>query len=160
MLFQRQPALLKYALILVLVAIAGCNRTTSPPAPVVTQPAGGSASNGEPLEVVRAQTDALNREDLEAMLATIDPESPAYDRTKEMTGESFRLFELRYTNEKLTLESVSTDEARVRATQLTERISGPAFRNNRIEAVHVLKKRNGVWKISTTELIDIKYLDQ
>lgn len=140
----------KFAIALFTVlALSSCNQS-----PVTTQVA------SDPLAVVRAQADALNRKDLAAAIAPIDPESPIFEPTKEMASKGFQTYDLRYTLKDLTLESMNGDEARVRFVQVTEKVSGPAFRDNRVAGVHALRKRNGEWKIFNTQITKVEYLDK
>lgn len=111
------------------------------------------------LDVVRAETDALNNEDLDASMTFIDPQLESFEKTKNATSMLFENYDLHYTLSNLVAESVSDDEALVRFTQVTEKTAGPDFRNNRIEGVHTLRKRDGGWKISTTKINKIDYLD-
>ena len=138
----------RLSLVLVLVILAGCSKSSTPAAP-------------DPiLAVVRAQADALNRKDLDATMNALDPQSPGYGQVKDMTAKIFQTYDLRYTLSDVALVSVNNDEAHVHFVQLTEKVSGPAFRNNRVEGTHTLKKRNGVWKITDTQAAKVDYLDK
>ena len=96
----------------------------------------GCSNRGSgPLDLVRAHIDALNREDMAATLATLDSESPGFEATKTAISQIFQSHDLRYTIENMEIDSVNDDEARVRIVQTTEKIAGPAFRNNRIKAI-------------------------
>jgi uncharacterized membrane protein len=48
----------------------------------------------------------------------------------------------------------------VKYVQITKKVSGPAFRDNKVTGIHILKKSDGKWKIYNTEIKDVKYLDQ
>lgn len=114
-----------------------------------------------PLTVVRAQFNALNRQDWNASMDSIHPASPIFQSTKEF-GEALLAnnYKLRFTLQSIALESTTADTAKVRFTQITKRISGPEFRNNRLIGVHTLKKHQGKWKIYDTKTIKIEYLDK
>lgn len=140
----------KFAIVLfTALALSSCNQS-----PATTQFA------SDPLAVVRAQADALNRKDLAAAIAPIDPESPIFEPSKKMASKQFQTYDLRYTLKDLTLESMNGDEARVRFIQVTEKIAGPAFRDNRVAGVHTLRKRNGEWRIFNTQITKVEYLDE
>jgi hypothetical protein len=113
-----------------------------------------------PVEVVSTQLEALNLEDLNAAIDAIHPSSPDLPQTKDWTEKLFKIYDLRYTLEKNTLESETENTAKVRFSQTTEKISGPVFRNNHIDGVHVLKKYDGKWKIYETQIIKIEFLDE
>ena len=129
---------------------AGCSKS-----PVASQDPAGN----EVLAVLRTQTDALNHKDSAAYLATIDPDSPVYGSTKEAIEKLFELYDLRYTLKDARVESISGDEARVHFDQTTEKVSGPEFRNNHMEGTHVFKKHGGAWKIDSTQVSKLEYLD-
>ena len=143
--------LAKIFLLAALAFFAGCGKS-----PVASQDPAGN----EVLAVLRAQTDALNRKDSAAYLATIDSDSPAYGPTKEAIEKLFQLYDLRYTLKDARVESISGDEAHVHFDQTTEKISGPEFRNNHLEGTHVFKKHDGAWKIVSTQVAKLEYLDR
>jgi hypothetical protein len=113
-----------------------------------------------PLTVVRTQLDALNRQNLNASMESIHPSSPMFQPTKEFGEALFKNYKLRFTLQNLVLESITADTSKVRFTQITKKISGPEFRNNRLTGIHTLKKHQGKWKIYDSKTIKIEYLDQ
>jgi hypothetical protein len=114
-----------------------------------------------PVQVVRDQLEAMNREDLNAAIDPIHPLSPRFQMTKDLTEELFKIYDLRYSLKEITLESENTDTAKVKFSQLTEKVSGQEeFRNNLLTGVHILKKYNGEWKIYDIHIIKIEFLDK
>jgi hypothetical protein len=113
-----------------------------------------------PLTVIRTQLDALNRQNLNASMDGIHPSSPMFQSTKEFGEVIFKNYKLRFTLQNLALESITADTAKVRFTQITKKISGPEFRNNRLTGIHTLKKHQGKWKIYDSKTIKIEYLDK
>lgn len=113
-----------------------------------------------PVQVVHDQLDAMNREDLNAAINAVHPSSPGFQKTKSLTEELFNIYDLRYSLKETTLESENTDTAKVKFSQITNKISGPEFRNNFISGVHILKKYNGEWKIYDTQIIKIEFSDK
>ena len=109
------------------------------------------------LASVRNQGEALNRKDIKGSLVYIHPE--VLQKTEEMTEKIYSVYDLHSSYSRLVVESVSFDEAKVRFSMTTERIKGPAFRDNTIEGVHTLKKHNGLWKIYTTAVTSSKFLN-
>lgn len=109
-------------------------------------------------EVVRENVRALENEDMDAMKATLHPESPKYSQTVEGMRSVFQQYDLTYD---LEIESVEVDgeEARVEAVQTTRKESGPAFRDNKMWATHVLRKYEGEWRIYDTIVEDVEYLN-
>ncbi len=112
-----------------------------------------------PLFVVRAQIDAFNRQDFKASMDTIHPSSPGFQTTRDFSKMLLERYQLRFKLQNTAIESITADTAKVRFTQTTKKITGPEFRNNRIDGIHVLKKYKGKWKIYDTKTIKIEYLD-
>lgn len=108
---------------------------------------------------MRANEEATGKEDIDAAVATFDPQSPVLESTRKVMQLVFETYDLKYTYEELTVESVNGDEARVHYVQLTEKVNGPEFRNNRLRGTHVLKKRDGAWRMFTSVIEGIDYLD-
>ena len=57
------------------------------------------------------------------------------------------------------LLKTSGDEARVSFVLVTRKVRGPAFRDNRIEGVFILRKEGGAWKLYDQEIDEIEYLE-
>ncbi|HWB04390.1 MAG TPA: nuclear transport factor 2 family protein [Verrucomicrobiales bacterium] len=101
-------------------------------------------------ETVRSQIKALNKEDLDGYMSYMHPDNPTYASTRQQLEDIAEKYDLRYTLEKLERVSVTEDEVKASFVQLTEKVSGPAFSNNRISGVHTLRRDNGKWKIFAT----------
>jgi hypothetical protein len=110
--------------------------------------------------VVKSNLMAMEKEDIESVKRTIDTSSPAYAMTIDMTEEIFQQYDLKYTLESVKMIEAEETTARVWFIQVTEKISGPAFRNNRLTGIHTLKKIDGSWVITHTEIEEIDYLDE
>jgi ketosteroid isomerase-like protein len=110
--------------------------------------------------VVRTQTKALNRRDANAALAVMHPDAPGLAATRQTTEQFVQTYDLIYMLQNLALESVSETEAKVRFTQVTQRASGPEFRNNRVTGIHTLRKHGGAWKLYSTQVLSIDYLEK
>jgi hypothetical protein len=119
-----------------------------------------SRQQDEIVAAVRANIDAVNSRDLNAVIAAIHPESPGLRDMKNTAEDLFKKFELRSTLKEIAIESVAGDEAKVRFSQMTEKLSGPGFQDNRVDGVHTLRRHNGEWKLYSTEVTNIVYLDK
>ncbi len=111
-------------------------------------------------DAIRAQVKALNRRDADGAIAMMHPEAPGLDRTRQTTREVTAAADLLYLIQDLTLESVDEREAKVRFTLITQKVSGPEFRNNRVAGIHTLRKYQGAWKVYYTQVLHIEYLDE
>lgn len=112
------------------------------------------------MAAVRANIEAVNTRDLNAVIAVIHPDSPGLRDMRNTAEELFKKFELRSTLKEIAVESVAGDEAKVRFSQTTEKVSGPGFQNNRVDGVHTLRKHDGQWKLYSTEVTNIAYLEK
>jgi len=107
--------------------------------------------------VMDVQIEAQNKEDVASYLATLDPKSPVYDPTKSAMGKLFEMYDLKSSLDKFEVLSVKGDEAKVRTTITTTKVTGPDFKNNTIDAVHTLKKVGGKWLMHQSEVADVKF---
>lgn len=108
--------------------------------------------------VVYANVNYLNKEDMTGYMSTIDPQSGDYNRTEELLNQLFSQYDLNYKIEKLKVTQIDESSATAEFTQLTTKLKGPEFKNNRITGIHNLKFRNGSWKISSTKVISTNYI--
>jgi len=137
----------------ILLLLAGCAKVTHKEDPI--------------FDAVRAQVKALNRRDAAGAIAMMHPEAPGLDRTRETTEKVTSTFDLLYMIQDLTLESADDNEAKVRFTQITQKVSGPrepekvdlVFHNNKVVGIHTLRKYQGAWRIYYTQVLKIDYLD-
>jgi hypothetical protein len=110
-------------------------------------------------ETVRSQIKALNNEDLDAYMSYMHPDNPSYESTRQQLADLLEKYDLHYTLEKIEKVSVTEDEVKASFVQLTEKVSGPAFSNNRITGIHTLRKDNGKWKIFATTTSSLAAVD-
>lgn len=127
------------------------------------RPEGQVSQANNPIEAIKAAVyenlRALQREDLEAYLATIDPGSPVFEVTKVLTEELFKTYDFKYDLNSLQVINTAGNEAKVRATQTTRKIAGPDYRDNRAVVIHTLRKTNGRWKLFRTDVEKIENLN-
>ena len=100
-------------------------------------------------------------EHLEGYMWSIHEDAPGRGTTEEAMRLAMSDFNLSYEIETWEVLSIEGDTARIRVVQVT-RTKGPDpnFRDNRLEAVHILKiSEDGNWKIYNSEFGDIEYLE-
>jgi hypothetical protein len=112
-----------------------------------------------PEEVIQANIDYMNSEDLDGVMSTIHPESPSFNTTENLAKQLFKIYDLNYKIEKVEVTSESDQEATVNFTQLTTKISGPQFRNNRIQGTHTVRKDGDSWKLYSTKILNTEFLN-
>jgi len=113
-----------------------------------------------PEAVVKASTKYLNEENIESFMTTILTRSPYYHDIETNTKKTFEMYDLKYKIENIKVLEQSKGEAKVEFTQVTTKIKGPDFKNNKTTGVHILQKEGDSWKIYSTEMVDVVFLDQ
>lgn len=110
-------------------------------------------------DVIYKSIEAGNNEDVAEYISTMDKDSRNYDRLEDMMNKIFSTYDLHYQVKDLKITELKEDEAKVQFVQITKKIKGPTFRDNRIEGVHTLHKTNGEWKIYDTQIKKMDYLN-
>jgi len=110
-------------------------------------------------KVVTDNFEAYQVEDLDAVLLTVHSQAPGYEPTKQVSQQLFPQYDLKY--ELLNFKYLTIDGAYAfaRARQKTEKISGPAFRDNIIDIVFAFKKENNAWKFWSQVVLDVDFLN-
>ena len=110
-------------------------------------------------DVIYKNIQAGNDEDIAAYISTMDKDYRNYDRLEDMMRTIFQTYDLNYQVKDLKVIELKDNEAKVQYVQITKKIKGPNFRDNRIEGIHTLHKKDGEWKIYDTEIKKIDYLN-
>ena len=134
-----------YAAILILVLVAGCATGPVDPDNVVTA-------------VIYENMAAAQREDIEALKATMDPRGPKFQQIDESMEPLFYMYEFSYEMEEVKVVKKSASMAQVSFVQVTRKIKGPQFRDNRLIGVHILRKTKGKWRIFRSLIKKVEYL--
>ena len=101
--------------------------------------------------VIHENVHALEKKDVETVMATIHPDSPAFAGTKDAVEEMFKSVDLKYTLSDLRIESATPEEVKVSFKQKTEKIGERGqFVSNIVEGIHTLRPDKGRWKIYKT----------
>lgn len=101
--------------------------------------------------VVHEHVHAFEKKDVDTVMATIHPDSPAYEGTKAMVGVMFKSVDLKYELSDLRLESATPEEMKVGFKQKTTKTGGTGqFTDNIVEGIHTLRLDKGTWKIFKT----------
>lgn len=100
---------------------------------------------------------AANDENVAGYMATIHPDSPAYQSTESSLKELFSVYELEFLFTDLRVTNLGSSEARIHFTLSTRRLRGPAFRDNVVIGTMILRIDNGEWKIYNQEIEDVQY---
>lgn len=102
---------------------------------------------------------AANSENLAAYMNTIHSDSPLYNQTERLLKDAFSEFDLSYYVSNLEIEKQSRSEAEIHFFLTTRKIRGPAFRDNVVEGIFIMRPEDGVWKIYDQEVINVQYIN-
>ena len=92
-------------------------------------------------------------------MATIHSQAPGRDEMRKTLEEMYRTYDTQHTLAGVDLLKSSGTRAEVSFTLTTRKIWGPAFRDNRIVGVFILRKEDGRWKLFDQKIDDIEYLE-
>ena len=108
-------------------------------------------------QVVLDKLKYIQAEDIENSMATMHSQSPSYMATEEMLQQLLPIYDLKYEILKYSYIGEDDEYAYAKVLQKTSKISGPAFQTNKLEALQVFKKENGVWKLWTQANLSILF---
>ncbi|MFP6901284.1 MAG: hypothetical protein VCA36_10095 [Opitutales bacterium] len=108
--------------------------------------------------VISTNIHAWGTKNLNLLRSTTHSESPLVETSDLMARYIFARFKLKYTVTKLLALKADDEEAEVEVHQTTEKLDGPAFRNNRAVVIHTLKKENGKWKMWSSQVMLLQFL--
>jgi len=113
-----------------------------------------------PESLINANAEYMNEEDLEGVMTTVHPKSPNYAATEAMAKQIFDRYDLNYKIENIKVLEGNDKEAKVEFTQVTTKIKGKDFKNNKATGIHTLKKDGDSWKVYSTEMVNVEFLDK
>jgi len=113
-----------------------------------------------PESLINANAEHMNEEDLEGVMTTVHPKSPNYAATEAMAKQIFDRYDLNYKIENIKVLEENDKEAKVEFTQVTTKIKGTDFKNNKATGIHTLKKDGDSWKVYSTEMVNVEFLDK
>ncbi|MCK5598668.1 hypothetical protein KAI78_03505 [bacterium] len=111
------------------------------------------------MKTINDSLKATTDEDVDAYMATIHSSAAGLDKVKTMLDKMFEEYDFKYDINEKTFIGIEGDEAKVRLDVTTTKVSGPAFKTNRMVSTVILKKDDGVWKISSSTIEDSKFLE-
>lgn len=113
-----------------------------------------------PESLIKANAEYMNKEDFDGTMSTIHPQSLSYATTESLVKKIFERYDLNYKIESIKVLEENDKEAKVQFTQVTTKIKGPEFKNNRATGIHTLKMDGDSWRIYSTEMTNIEFLDK
>jgi hypothetical protein len=92
-------------------------------------------------------------------MSTIHPNSPGYQLTADQIPDAFAAYDLSVEVYGLDIIEQTSSEVQVAFTMVTRKIRGPAFRDNRVQGIFLLRPDDGIWKIYDQKVESVEYLD-
>lgn len=120
---------------------------------------GNSNYYSSPEEAIEKNIEFMNAENIEGTMTTIHPESESFETTENFLKQLFKVYDLNYKIERLEVVDENDQQAVVNFTQVTTKINGPDFKDNRIRGTHILRKDGDSWKIFSTKITETQYLN-
>ena len=133
-----------FAIVIISLSIIGCS---------------SKEEYSTPESVIEANAKYMTQENLDEVMNTIYKDSPNYASTESMIKTLFDRYDLSYKINSMKVTEETQNEAQVQFVQETVKISGPEFKNNRVTGIHTVKKDGDSWKIYSTQIKDVKYLN-
>ena len=146
---------------IVVFGLAGCKKEETPAGGAVATNApakpDSAASDEASVEadlknMMEGQLEAMNKEDVDGYMTTVDTSSPAYAPTKEAMKKLFDMYDLKATLNSFALVSQKGDEAEIRTVITTIKIKGPQFNDNKVTALHTVIKKDGKWVVVASKI--------
>jgi hypothetical protein len=109
-------------------------------------------------EAILGNLKHTQNEDVAAVMGDMHSQSPAYLPTQQMLQQLFPAYDLNYELLEYTFVGEDGEYAYAKVKQSTIKVSGPAFQNNKVEALQVFKEENGTWKLWTQANLSVSYL--
>ena len=104
---------------------------------------------------------ATDNEDIDAFWATCNPAVPRQEKEQmiALMKSMFEAYDLSREIESYKLLKSDNKNALVEVVQITKKIRGPKYQDNRTRNLHYLQKIDGKWYIIKTEVMGFEYLD-
>jgi hypothetical protein len=114
-------------------------------------------------QVIDDNAQAFEKKDIDAVMATIHPQSPDFAGTRTQVADLFQKVEvtLKFTQTNMKVVESSPEEAKVSFQQTTSQVDGDkTVPLNIIDSLDTLRPDNGKWKIFRTASLKITRLKQ
>lgn len=110
-------------------------------------------------ELVEQNLQHTEDEYVSAVMATMHPDSIAYLPTRQALNQLFPLYDLQYTLLEYHFVGEEGGYAYARVKQRTEKVNGPEFMDNDLEALQVFRQYKGEWKFWSQANLSVQALN-
>ncbi len=110
--------------------------------------------------MIRKHLHAIEIENLELLEETIHPNSPSRAQSLAITKKLWQIYDVKYRLDEFEVVEINGNEAVVRTTMTVKKVRGPAFQDNQITMLNVVRKdTDGKWKIYSSKIEKIKAIN-
>ena len=102
---------------------------------------------------------ATEAEDIEAVLDTMHTQSPAYSNTEKLLISLSETYDLKYQRQLFRYIGQDGPYAIARFKFSTEKVAGPAFKDNILDTYHIFRKEDGKWKIWSMAILETNFIE-
>ena len=124
------------------------------------QAACAADTESELKNTMQTNFDGLNEKNLEKAMSAVHGKSPNFLTTRDTTKKLFKDFNLKHRILSFHFYGTDGDYSVARVKFEATQDKGPAFRNNVVDSVQVFRKESGNWKIWTTAVLEVKFLQE
>ncbi|MGE5436216.1 MAG: hypothetical protein ACM3O3_03230 [Syntrophothermus sp.] len=110
------------------------------------------SDNQKYYDVVNKNITAMETEDINLLVSTLDVHNPQYSSAKLLYTKSFEEFDYDYTIEEINVIEEKSDLVKLEAIISTKRIKKNDIRTNKYKVDYTLVENSDVWKILKTEI--------
>lgn len=110
------------------------------------------SDNQKYYDVVNKNITAMETEDINLLVSTLDVHNPQYSSAKLLYTKSFEEFDYDYTIEEINVIEEKSDLVKLEAIISTKRIKKNDIRTNKYKVDYTLIENSDVWKILKTEI--------
>ncbi len=112
------------------------------------------------LPLLNENVKAMEDENIDLYMKAVHPSSPSYAQSRKQAEELFAKYDLDVNLDSIKVISATNDEIVIEVVQTTKRIGGAEdFKNTKTTARHTLRKDGDTWKIYSTAIQDIGYIN-
>lgn len=111
------------------------------------------------LPVLEQQFEALNNKDINSYMKTIHEDSPGYESTKNTLADLFKNYNQTFELVSWEVVSATADEIKVKVVYTIKNAEGSDKKDEKVTATHTLMKSGDIWKVYSTAIDKIEYLE-
>lgn len=109
-------------------------------------------------DLIKQNLEYTEAKNTDAVMETMHSDSLSYQPTLQMLQQLFPVYDLKYTLMSYKFVAEEGGYAYARVLQRTEKVEGPEFQDNDVEALQIFKQEDGEWKFWSQANLRVEYL--